>query len=387
MLPPFVLFNRGKAHADATESRGVAGIGSWRQFAGPDAHFVPLKMTNLTLSAGLAALIAGLATSGPLPAQPSRSAVPHVEVRTLDRFERQVARKAASDSLLFAHVGQAVLARKTVYPGADSFPVPAYVFSPRDTSVARPLVILVHGGIHGDFGSSHATEVRELVALGYVVIAPEYRGSTGYGRSHYEAIDYGGKEVEDCIAAIEYAARALPWVDTTRVAIFGWSHGGFIALHAVLRRPELFRTAVAHVPVADLPTRMRLHSDEYHELYVRQPAFGARVEVNPEPYVRRSPLAHARALRRPVLVHAADNDDDVFIIENRNLRDSMAVAGMIERGLYNYREWHAPPGGHSFSRMPTPEGRESWRETVAFLARHLREAGSGKREAGRGTRE
>jgi dipeptidyl aminopeptidase/acylaminoacyl peptidase len=352
---------------------GLPGSFPGGNFAGAYAQFVPLPMTNITRFAGLVALAGGLATSGPMPAQPSRSAVPRVEVRTLDRFERQVARKAASDSLLFAHVGQAVLARKTVYPGADSFPVPAYVFSPRDTTVARPLVILVHGGIHSDFGSSHAIEVRELVALGYVVIAPEYRGSTGYGRAHYEAIDYGGKEVEDCIAAIDYAARAVPWADTSRVAIFGWSHGGFIALHAVLRRPELFRTAVAHVPVADLPTRMRLHSDAYHELYVRQPAFGARVEVSPEPYVRRSPIAHARALRRPVLVHAAANDDDVFIIENRNLRDSMQVAGMIERGLYTYREWHAPPGGHSFSRMPTPEGRESWRETVAFLARHLGE--------------
>jgi dipeptidyl aminopeptidase/acylaminoacyl peptidase len=303
-------------------------------------------------------------------AQGAAGSEPRVEVGPLDRFQQQIAHKVINDSLLFARVAD-IYARKTVYPGADGFPVPAYVFGPRDTTARRPLIILVHGGIHSDFAAHHATEVLALVRLGYVIVAPEYRGSTGYGRAHYEAIDYGGKEVEDCVAAIDFAAREVPWADTGRVAIFGWSHGGFIALHAVLRRPDRFRAAVAHVPVADLPTRMRSHGDAYHELYVRQPGFGARLEENPRPYIERSPIAHARALRRPVLVHTADNDEDVLILENRNLRDSMAVAGMIDNGLYTYREWRSPPGGHSFSRMDTRQGRESWAETVAFLARHL----------------
>jgi len=316
-------------------------------------------------------LAVALAGPSAAPAQSMGEAIPRVEMRPLDPFERQIARKAASDDELFAFVAGTARSFKTTYPGADGFPIPAYVFSPRDTSGRRPLVILVHGGIHSDFASHHATEVVALVRLGYVVVAPEYRGSTGYGRTHYEAIDYGGKEVEDCVAAIDFAARSVPWADTSRVAIFGWSHGGFIALHAVLRQPERFRAAVAHVPVADLPTRMRLHSDAYHDLYVAQPGFGARVEENSRPYVERSPIAHARRLRRPVLVHVADNDEDVFIVENHNLRDSMQVAGMIANGLFTYREWRSPPGGHSFSRMPTPQGRQSWRETVAFLARHL----------------
>lgn len=293
-----------------------------------------------------------------------------VEVRPLDRFERQIVRKALNDSVLFAEVRGVALVEKTGYPGADGFPVPAYVFSPPDTTVKRPLIIMVHGGIHSDFAAHYSTEVIALVRLGFVVIAPEYRGSTGYGRAHYDAIDYGGKEVEDCIAAIDFAAAHVPWADTSRVVMLGWSHGGFIALHAIFRQPERFRAAVAHVPVADLPTRMRLHDDAYHELYVRQPAFGARVEENPQPYIERSPIAHARKLERPVLVHVATNDDDVYIIENRNLRDSMEVAGMIANGLFTYREWKDPPGGHSFSRMNTPEGRESWRETVEFLRRH-----------------
>jgi dipeptidyl aminopeptidase/acylaminoacyl peptidase len=156
----------------------------------------------------------------------------------------------------------------------------------------------------------------------------------------------------------------------------GWSHGGFITLHAIFRRPELFRVAVAHVPVADLPSRIRSHSAGYQRIFARQPGFGGTLAEKPENYVQRSPVAHVRKLRTPLLVHAASNDDDVFIEENHNLRDSMVAAGMDRQGLYTYREWQNPPGGHAFNRVDTPQARESWTETVAFLDRYLRPASS-----------
>jgi hypothetical protein len=102
--------------------------------------------------------------------------------------------------------------------------------------------------------------------------------------------------------------------------------------------------------------------------------------------VARSPSAHARALARPVLVHAADNDADVHIAENRVLRDSMRAAGMVARGLYRYREWHDPPGGHAFGVLATREGRESWAETVAFLDRHVARPRPDSRRARRAAR-
>jgi dipeptidyl aminopeptidase/acylaminoacyl peptidase len=258
------------------------------------------------------------------------------------------------------------------YAGADGMVIPAYLFAPHDTAAKHPVMILVHGGVHGDFTTTHVPDVRALVGDGYVIVAPEYRGSTGYGQAHYDAIDYGGKEVEDVIAARDFLEQVVPYADVSRLGIMGWSHGGFIAIHAVLRRPELFRVAVAHVPVADLPTRIRTHPEGYHHLFVQQKGFGGRLEENPRPYIERSPIAHARELRTPLLVQAADNDEDVFIIENHNLRDSMVVAGKDTEGLYTYHEWHNPPGGHAFSRVDTPQARESWAESVAFLNRYLK---------------
>jgi len=264
-----------------------------------------------------------------------------------------------------------MIVRKVQYAGADDMIIPAYLFMPRDTARRHATIIMVHEDLHGDFKPLYVPELRALVHRGYIVIAPEYRGSTGYGREFFDAIDYGGKEVEDVIQAHDYLSALVPSADLDRLGIMGWSHGGFITLHAIFRRPELFKAAVAIVPVTDLPTRMKNHPADYRQLFASQKAYGGTLEQNPKPYLERSPVTHARELKVPLLVHAADNDDDVFIIENHNLRDSMAVAGKDSAGLYTYKEWHNPPGGHQFSRVDTKQARESWTETLAFLDARL----------------
>src|SRR5512135_2796262 len=91
---------------------------------------------------------------------------------------------------------------------------------------------------------------------GWVVVAPEYRGSTGYGKGFYEAIDYGGLEVDDVIAGRDWAVEQLPFVDGSRTAIVGWSHGGLIALLAAMDHPEKWKAVYAGVPVTDLVARL-----------------------------------------------------------------------------------------------------------------------------------
>lgn len=331
---------------------------------GPPVRSIPFPIVLLAAAAMLSAPAhSQVATVTAAPAEPARG---------LDRFDQQVLFKRLTDQAFFAQLGLEMIVRKVLYSGADKMIIPAYVFAPKDTSVRRPVLLMVHGGVHGDFGEIYIPHLRTLIREGYVVLAPEYRGSTGYGQRHYDAIDYGGKEVEDVIAARDFIAGYASWADTSRTGILGWSHGGFIALHAIFRRPELFKVAVAHVPVADLPTRIKTHSAGYQRTFAQQPGFGGTLEQKPEAYIVRSPIAHVRKLKTPLLVHTADNDDDVFIIENHNLRDSMVVAGMDKRGLFTYREWHDPPAGHTFNRVDTPEGRESWRESIVFLNRYLR---------------
>jgi len=288
-----------------------------------------------------------------------------------DDFAEQQVLKRFTDVDFQLQLAGEMIVRKVQYAGADDMIIPAYLFMPRDTTRKHATIVMVHEDLHGDFKTLYVPELKALIARGYIVIAPEYRGSTGYGREYYDAIDYGGKEVEDVIQAHDYLSALVPQADLDRLGIIGWSHGGFITLHAIFRRPELFKAAVAVVPVADLAERMRTHDPSYHALFAAQKAYGADIAQNPKPYLDRSPITHARELEVPLLVHAADNDSDVFIAENHHLRDSMVVAGKDRAGLYTYREWHNPPGGHQFSRVDTKQARESWTETLAFLDARL----------------
>lgn len=80
----------------------------------------------------------------------------------------------------------------------------SYVFIPKNIDAAKkyPLIVFPHGGVHADFTTYYTHIVRELIAQGYIIVAAEYRGSTGYGESHYKKIDYGGLETEAVMTII-----------------------------------------------------------------------------------------------------------------------------------------------------------------------------------------
>jgi hypothetical protein len=94
---------------------------------------------------------------------------------------------------------------------------------------------------------------------GYVVVTPDYRGSTGHGDEWMRRIDYGGKEVDDVLSAVDYLAT-LPYVDSKKLGIMGWSHGGFITSHILFRKDNPFRSGAAIVPVTNLVFRLSDHS-------------------------------------------------------------------------------------------------------------------------------
>lgn len=311
----------------------------------------------------------------------------------LEALERQVQRLASSldrvakmvdDLLWFERVGDVALVDKVYLPTVPNpreeetygiansrhpFRMWAYVFTPRgEARVRRPLLVLPHGGVHGNFETYYTHVVRELIAEGYVIVAPEYRGSTGYGRDYYEAIDYGGLEVDDVVAARDWAVATLPGIDPERVGILGWSHGGLISLMAVFAHPEKFRVAYAGVPVSDLLTRMGYATDGYRNLFSAEHHIGKSANQAVDEYRRRSPVFHAEKLRVPLLIHTTTNDRDVNVVEVESLITALKAAGKD----FQYKIYPDAPGGHSFNRMDSALARESRREVYDFLARHLR---------------
>jgi dipeptidyl aminopeptidase/acylaminoacyl peptidase len=212
-----------------------------------------------------------------------------------------------------------------------------------------------------------------------VVIAPEYRGSIGYGEKHYDAIDYGGAEVDDVVSAVDVLRTRYPEVDRRRIGIIGWSHGGMIALLAVFRNPSTFRSAAAIVPVSNLIERVERKGVE-RQLALIDPAhrvFGTSPESRPDIYKERSPLFQVDKLRVPLLVHVARNDQDVEIDEDMPLVEALRAQ---KPQLAVTKVYDHPMGGHTFDRRVNhetwepennPEQLDSWKRIWNFLARTL----------------
>src|SRR5262249_19424562 len=92
-----------------------------------------------------------------------------------------------------------VIKNPTAQGAGNPVIITAYTFIPKKQPAGTklPLLVFVHGGVHGNFDTSYVNSLRELLAQGYAVLAPEYRGSSGYGKDFWELIDYGGLENED----------------------------------------------------------------------------------------------------------------------------------------------------------------------------------------------
>jgi dipeptidyl aminopeptidase/acylaminoacyl peptidase len=245
----------------------------------------------------------------------------------------------------------------------------SYIFIPQkiDRSRKYPLLVLPHGGVHGDFTTYHTHIIRELMAQGYIVIAPEYRGSTGYGKGFYEQIDYGGLEIEDNHAARDYMLENYDFVDGARVGAIGWSHGGLITLMDIFEHPDDYKVAFAGVPVSDLVQRMGYYDDEYRELFSAPYHIGKTANEDVEEYRRRSPVNQVEKLKTPLLIHTNTNDDDVNVLEVEHLIEALTAAGK----KFEYEIFKDIPGGHSFDRIDTKKAKEIRVRIYAFLARYL----------------
>ena len=317
--------------------------------------------------------------------------------RSIDRHELFRQRKESRDAALKRLAKGVLRMRKLSYESREgALEIPCYVFEEleREAGIAeanaerrprrrvrekRPLLIWIHGGVHGDFDESYFPFVAEAVRRGYIVVAPEYRGSTGYGKDFYEAIDYGGYEVVDCLSARDFAARNLPNADIERTAMIGFSHGGFITMHGLVRAPDELVCGVAMVPVTNLLFRLSQKGPRYQRLFVRQKRIGGLPHERRRIYRERSPYYIVPKLTRPVCVHVATNDRDVTFAEAEMLIDALRVK---KPKLAEVKVYDKPEGGHRFNRLVDPDDerspkltpalRDSWNRIWTFLEWHLR---------------
>lgn len=278
---------------------------------------------------------------------------------------------ATVDKVRFAGPPSRVTNNPTAQDAGLELIISAYTFIPKSTEAGAklPLLVFVHGGVHGDMNpANNAHLVREMVEQGYAVIAPDYRGSSGYGAAFWKQIDYGGLEIEDVFAAGKWMLENHGNIDPDRVGILGWSHGGLITLMNLFEHPTDYRVGYAGVPVSDLVARMGYKGQGYRDEFAAPTHLGKTAEENVKEYRKRSPVAHAAKLQAPLLIHSTTNDEDVNVLEVEGLINALKAAGKN----FEYRIYTNAPGGHAFNRIDTTFARESRVEVWRFLAKYLK---------------
>ena len=320
-------------------------------------------------------------TAAPAPGAQGRGAQTPEQVQQM--IDRQLQQQAVTDATWRAASEGVMKMDKIAYKSrVGGLSIPAFVFQPLTLRGARghAALVWVHPDIRGHVYEYYIPYVRDAIARGYVVIAPEYRGSIGYGKEHYDAIDYGGTEVDDVLTAVDYL-KTLPHVDPDRIGIIGWSHGGMITILAAAREPKTFKAAAALVPVTNLFQRLAWNGVEQRKQAIDpQNRTGGLPHEKRDVYKERSPVYQIDKLEIPVLVHMTRNDTDVVIEEGMQLVDALRARkpALAETKIYD-----APQGGHLFDRqynrqgdpkdpktytpVATRELRDSWNRVWTFL--------------------
>ncbi len=308
------------------------------------------------------------------------------EDHPISNYESAIEGKARTDSIYLAVTQGVVDYKKITYRSRiGDMDIPAYLFQPLEKRGPRghAAMIWVHGGVHGNWGVTMWPFVREAVERGYVIICPEYRGSTGYGKEHHNAIDYGGYEIDDVMTAYDYMTQNLPHVDPDRVGMMGWSHGGYITVLSVTRDNHPFKAGAAIVPVTNLIFRLSYKGPGYQRSFATQARLQGLPFEKREEYIKRSPVYAVDNLKTPLLVHVATNDEDVNFVEDQQLVYKLRAMypDLTETKIYVDPDPWGGSVGHSFSRrvdretlerVDSPAQRDSWNRTWAFLEEHLR---------------
>jgi dipeptidyl aminopeptidase/acylaminoacyl peptidase len=242
----------------------------------------------------------------------------------------------------------------------DGRRVPALSYRPDGATEAAPApaVVAVHGGPESQWRPGWHGGVAALLDRGWTVLAPNVRGSTGYGRT-YAALDDGARRIDafaDLVAVGRWlAARAD--VDVARLALLGQSYGGFMTLAALARAPELWCGGVAFYGMADLNTFLR-DTAAYRRPH-RAAEYG-HPATDPELLAELSPLTRQGAIRVPVFLAHGLADPRVAPFESRQMAEALAARGHPVEHL------EIPAEGHGFTKRANRV--EVWRRALAFLA-------------------
>ncbi|MEV8438210.1 S9 family peptidase [Actinosynnema sp. NPDC051121] len=248
---------------------------------------------------------------------------------------------------------------------ADGETVPCLLYRPPSADPDRkaPVVLTVHGGPEYQAKPVFDPLVQSLLASGIGVLAPNFRGSSGYGMRYQRLIyrDWGGGDLADLEASVRLLDD-VPWADTTRLGVHGASYGGFAALTCLTRLPHLWRAGVSECGPSDLLSDIRGFPPTWRKRaadWIGDPDDPADVAVLTE----RSPLGNAHRLTAPVLLMHGENDANVDPAESERMYARLRELGKPAKLVLH------PGVGHDWTRAGLADTLDL---IVSWFADHLR---------------
>ncbi len=225
-----------------------------------------------------------------------------------------------------------------------------------DSGKKYPFLVFPHGGPEANDDLVLDAFARQIAGLGYVVLQPEYRGSTGYGTDFLEAIyqHFGDRAYRDVDSATDYAIEQ-GWADPNRLAIFGWSAGGFMTSWTVTQTHR-YRAAIEGAGITDWMSFIFTSDVQQIDYDARWP------EEDPKPVMQFSAVMHAADVTTPLLILHGASDLRVPTFQGREYYLALAARGKTVR-MVTY------PGSPHFPRL-WEQRRDVFREIAAWLARY-----------------
>lgn len=219
------------------------------------------------------------------------------------------------------------------YESFDGTEIPAWVYRPAKLSWGRksPVVIEVHGGPMAQQKAGYSPWIQFLVSRGYIVAAPNVRGSTGYGKSYYLADDrkWGEDPLQDVVYLKHFIADNYPEADTSKTVIWGGSYGGYMVLAALTFTPEEFALGMDWVGPSNLFTLLESippYWEPYKEYFYREIGNPSIPEDSARMYSQ-SPVFFADRIVRPLLIVQGRNDPRVKVAESEQIVEAARKNG------------------------------------------------------------
>ncbi|GAC1430782.1 MAG: S9 family peptidase [Terriglobales bacterium] len=250
------------------------------------------------------------------------------------------------------------------YPSRDGkWTISAFVYVPYNMprNGQNAAIIYVHGGPSAQSVNSFNRFIQYMANQGYIVVAPNYRGSTGYGKEFQQAnlFNMGGGDLQDVLSAAEWI-KQTGFVDPKKLVLMGSSYGGYLTMMGVTKAPEVWAAGVPIVPFVNWFTEIK---NEDPVLQQSDLATMGDPEKNKDSYQDRSPIFFVDAIKAPLLLLAGGNDPRCPKSEAQQVVDAIKKRG----GVAEYKVYENE--GHGFARVENQI--DAYRRVADFVKAHV----------------